>query len=166
MSQKERGWMQTALVLGAILVMLICCLMGAWLGGITGFVLGSRTAPQSQTVEPYEFEFEYPELPSPWLPEFPDLENLGERPWLGVEFRSVENGAEIVTVIDESPAERVGLQAGDIITAIDGRAITQSYPLNTAILDYLPGDRIALTVLRGDREIELVAQLEGMVVKP
>lgn len=42
---------------------------------------------------------------------------------LGVELKSADAGLEIVHVIPGSPAERAGIEAGDIITRIDGQSI-------------------------------------------
>lgn len=43
---------------------------------------------------------------------------------LGVEVRGTAKGLEIVHVIPESPAEECGLKAGDILTAVDGRDLS------------------------------------------
>jgi carboxyl-terminal processing protease len=44
---------------------------------------------------------------------------------LGLELKAGEGGLLIVKVITGSPAERNGMQAGDVITAVDGRSVAQ-----------------------------------------
>ncbi len=51
-------------------------------------------------------------------------------------------------IVAGSPAAAAGLQAEDLITAIDGQAIDREHPLDLALLTHAPGDTITLTVLR------------------
>ena len=44
---------------------------------------------------------------------------------LGIELKAAETGLLIVKIITGSPAERGGLQAGDVITAVDGKSVLQ-----------------------------------------
>jgi putative serine protease PepD len=48
-----------------------------------------------------------------------------------------------------SPADKVGLRAGDIITEFDGRAITSSEELIVAIRSKNVGDKVMITYKRG-----------------
>jgi len=48
------------------------------------------------------------------------------------------------------PADRAGLRPGDVITALDGRPITNSDDLIVAIGAHAPGDQVTLTVKRGN----------------
>lgn len=70
--------------------------------------------------------------------------------YLGVTVRDNANGtgAQIGTVRDGSPAAKAGLKAGDIITAIDGTAVTDASQLTGAIGTHRPGDKVTLTVKR------------------
>jgi putative serine protease PepD len=47
-----------------------------------------------------------------------------------------------------SPAAKAGLQAGDIITAVDGQHVTSVNQFVAAIANYAPGDTVTLTVNR------------------
>jgi S1-C subfamily serine protease len=58
-------------------------------------------------------------------------------------------GARIVSVQGGSPAGDAGLQAGDVVTAIDQRPITTSTELTAAVRSNSPGDEVTLTVRRG-----------------
>jgi len=66
----------------------------------------------------------------------------------------VEFGNLVVEVSPDSPADRAGLQPEDIITAVDGTAITQEQSLGGLIIDqYQPGDTVQLTIIRdGDEQ--------------
>jgi len=98
------------------------------------------------------------------------------RPWIGVyyvpidpavaaaEDLPVDSGALIGTtdgsgeaVFPGSPAEAAGLQAGDIITAVNGEQIGADTELSMLILPHAPGDTITLRVLRDDsvQEVEV-----------
>ena len=48
-----------------------------------------------------------------------------------------------------SPAAKAGLRVGDIITAIDGRAVADSADVITRISPFKPGDSVTLTLERG-----------------
>lgn len=48
------------------------------------------------------------------------------------------------------PAEKVGLQAGDIIFEIDGRSIDERLPLSSYINQFTPGKKLGLRIQRGN----------------
>jgi membrane-associated protease RseP (regulator of RpoE activity) len=48
-----------------------------------------------------------------------------------------------------SPAEKAGLQAGDRIVAVDGKAVKLAEELVKAVRERKPGDKVKLTLLRG-----------------
>jgi 2-alkenal reductase len=68
---------------------------------------------------------------------------------------AVQNGAYVAAVEDGTPADDAGLQADDVITAVDGVSLAQNNSLRLVLTGYRPGDTITLTVQRGSREIEL-----------
>ncbi len=63
-------------------------------------------------------------------------------------------GAEIVEVVDDSPASAAGLQAGDVITAVDGKTLDGEASLADVIGGYAPGDEVTLSVARPGAEEE------------
>ena len=62
-------------------------------------------------------------------------------------------------VVSGSPADDAGLQAGDIITAVDGLAVDRDNPLDLQVLRFAPGDAITLDVLRDGESLQLQATL-------
>jgi S1-C subfamily serine protease len=63
---------------------------------------------------------------------------------------AVDRGAAVVGVVPNGPADQAGIQAGDVIVGFDGRTITGSDELGTAIRSDSPGDIVSVTVVRSD----------------
>jgi 2-alkenal reductase len=64
----------------------------------------------------------------------------------------VDNGVFLTEVTAGGPADFAGLSAGDIVLAIDGVAIDEQNTFSELLFDYLPGDQIAVDVLRGSEQ--------------
>jgi serine protease Do len=71
----------------------------------------------------------------------------------------IGGGSNDEPVVAGGPADEAGLQAGDIITAVDGLAVDRSNPLDLQVLRFAPGDEILLDVLRAGESLELSATL-------
>jgi len=78
----------------------------------------------------------------------------------------VDYGAWIVrgargepAIFPNSPADKVGLRAGDIILELNGEKITPERKLAKIIMKYSPGDKITLKILRGEEEKEIKVTL-------
>jgi S1-C subfamily serine protease len=78
---------------------------------------------------------------------------------------SVDHGAMIAGVVSGGPADKAGLKAatrqtiidgqqyavgGDIVTAVDGQAVTSSDDLSRLVSEHRAGDRVRLTVIGAD----------------
>jgi serine protease Do len=70
-----------------------------------------------------------------------------------------EKGALVQSVSPGYPAAEAGVQKGDIITAIDGRAVGASEEVVRIISAKDPGSKVRLTVFRGGKEMHLTASL-------
>jgi len=68
----------------------------------------------------------------------------------------VEQGVLIQDVVPEGPAERAGIQPGDIVIAFTGEAIESNDDLLTAIRSHQPGDRVEVGIVRADGERDVV----------
>ena len=73
-------------------------------------------------------------------------------PYLGVSVGDADGGAQIQTVSPGSPADRAGLEVGDVVTKIGDRAIANSEDLVGAIQSSQVGAQLNLTVKRGGSE--------------
>ena len=62
------------------------------------------------------------------------------------------SGKTGLSVLFDSPAMKAGLQAGDIIAAVDGKEITLDHPLPEILGDLSKGDTLELLIIRGGEE--------------
>ena len=93
-----------------------------------------------------------------------------KRPYIGISGSSVgtetaqrynlPEGVYIEAVEKDSPAEKAELQKGDIITKIDGNAVTSVNELNKYKNTHVIGDVITLTVYRNNAENDIQLTLE------
>jgi len=78
------------------------------------------------------------------------------RPWLGVHTQEIQGRVVVTRVTPESPAQKAGLQRGDIITAIDGKELAGQADLYKRIWAYgKPGVKVPLRVLQGNRVLDI-----------
>jgi regulator of sigma E protease len=70
---------------------------------------------------------------------------------LGLEFWSPPIPAEIGAVAPDSPAAKAGLATGDVVVAVDGRAI-EDFAALARILTASPGQELSLTIRRAGVE--------------
>ena len=65
---------------------------------------------------------------------------------------SVDQGAYVKTVSAGSPATKAGIEVGDVVVAVDGKAATGAASLGGLIRQHLPGDEVQIKVVRdGER---------------
>ena len=83
----------------------------------------------------------------------------GELLTLGVATREREQGLELVSVLDGGAAERAGLNAGDVLIAIDRLRVT-GRNLQRRLARFESGERVTASVFRGDELLEV-----GVVLK-
>jgi len=67
------------------------------------------------------------------------------------------NGALVSQVLEDSPAEKAGIKAGDVITAVNGKALKSDTELRNTIGLMRVGDKANLTLLRDGKEMRLTA---------
>ena len=92
---------------------------------------------------------------------FQDLKKYGKvrRGMLGVVVDRTEAGIAIQEVLPASPAEKAGLQPGDVITAFNGKTITSIDELVFKIRSTQPGFPARLTILRGNQQLDVQVRL-------
>lgn len=72
---------------------------------------------------------------------------------------AVDSGAYVNEVVADGPAAQAGIQQGDIITAVNGEAITSADGLIIAIREHEVGEKVTLTVMRGTEEQQVEVTL-------
>jgi serine protease DegQ len=89
------------------------------------------------------------------------------RGWIGVEVQDLTpelaeslklaaaNGTLIASVLSRGPADRAGLQRGDVLVAIDGKPVTDSSSMLNLVAALRPGNKAEVTVLREGRSRQL-----------
>ena len=83
-----------------------------------------------------------------------------EHAYLGVALEDAESGgARIATVTAGSPAADAGLEAGDVVTALDGESISNAEELTAAVISKQPGDKVQIAVKRDGSTKTLTATL-------
>ena len=94
------------------------------------------------------------------------------KPYIGVSISDVSAeaqlygipvGAAVQAVTEGGPAQKAGLQVNDVITAVDGEAITGSADLVDRVGGSQVGDVLTLTVYRMGQELELKLTVEEQI---
>ena len=90
-----------------------------------------------------------------------DFINYGsvQRAVLGVAMQQTDQGVVVASVKGDSPAEKAGVQKGDIIKEINFTAITSASDLQVQVNKYRPGEKIVLTVERDGVAKEMILNL-------
>ena len=83
----------------------------------------------------------------------------GQQAFLGVTLADASGGAGVAQVVSGSPADKAGLEAGDVITKIDSTTVSTSAEAVTAIRSRQVGDTITLTWTRDGRTMTGKAEL-------
>ena len=105
------------------------------------------TKGRSNGGQPYADEFEFAETDFTTMAKLTDGPN--GRPSLGVQLDSRMNDrASVAQVRSGSPADKAGLQPGDIILAVNGREINSPDDLVREVSRLAAGDRVQLIVDR------------------
>ena len=104
-----------------------------------------------------------------------DIEKYGsvKRGYLGVSFQELDQdkadalhidkstGLYIDNVAPGSGAAQAGLQHGDIISKVNGKTVYESSDLQEPVARLQPGDKIDITVLRGNEEKNVSVTLKA-----
>lgn len=102
-------------------------------------------------------------IPVRWLIHiFPDLYEQGSviHSFLGVALQKNGNTMEIMYVLPNSPADRIGLEAGDILSTFADQPIRNMIDAHDAILEFTPGTLVKIEWERGSEKRKSYAMLE------
>ncbi|QNP41831.1 S41 family peptidase [Lysobacter terrestris] len=106
-----------------------------------------------------------------------DEASRGSYGGVGVELQRQPDGAlRVIAPIDDTPAARAGIKAGDIITAIDGKPFKPDEGDSSGPLRGEPGSKVTLTIVRESkpkpfdvvltRETIRVVSVKGRMLEP
>lgn len=96
------------------------------------------------------------------------------RGWLGVMIQGVDRdlaasfgldkatGALVANVMADSPAEKAGLKAGDIILSVEGKEVQRSSQLPQIVGRYAPEAKVKMQVLRDGKKQNMVVVIGAM----
>jgi putative serine protease PepD len=82
--------------------------------------------------------------------------------YLGVSMADAtggQDGALVQEVTPDSPAARAGLRAGDLVVALDGKAVQSYSEMVARIRAHTPGDKVTIGVIRRGDETTITATL-------
>lgn len=144
---------------------------GGPLFNLDGEVIGVNTAIFSPTGASVGISFSVPSAVA--RPVIAQLIEHGEtrRGWLGVNVQPVTpdmaramglssaRGAVVTRIDPEGPAAGSGLQAGDVILAIGGRAVADDRRLTRIVAETEPGARVRLEVFRRGESLTLNVEI-------
>jgi membrane-associated protease RseP (regulator of RpoE activity) len=138
--RRRTGWLLAAAAATASLLALVIVGVIREVGSPSGVAVDRSPATQNTDVEP-------PSQPSV----------RGAAAWLGVDGADVPDrtGAVVVSVSERSPAAAAGLVAGDLIIAVDGRAIASFADLQVVVAEHDAGDVVVLEVMRATVRLEV-----------
>ncbi len=134
---------------------------GGALVNLNGDLVGINTAIASQTGTFAGYSFAVPSSIVSKVVD--DLIKYGEvqRALLGVQMQEVDaelakekglktlNGVFVAGFSEESAAKAAGLQAGDVITEINGVKVSTGAQLQEQVTRYRPGDKVKVAYMRG-----------------
>lgn len=136
----------------------------------SGQVIGINTAVSS---EGENIGFAIPvNIIKTLLQEFEKRGGSFERPYIGVQYQMIDRktaianglveGAYVMGVVSESPAEKAGIQEEDVITKLDGVKVVSSdeQSITKILLDKKIGQTVQITIWRDGEEKTLSVTLE------
>jgi serine protease Do len=144
---------------------------GGPLFNMAGEVVGINTAIYSPSGGSVGIGFSVPSRTARGI--IDQLVKYGEtrRGWLGVRIQSVTDdlveslgldkarGALIADVTPTGPAEKAGIESGDVVIEFDSRPIKEMKDLPRLVADTAIGKKVAVKVLRKGKEVMITAEV-------
>ncbi|HUW95798.1 MAG TPA: PDZ domain-containing protein [Anaerolineae bacterium] len=158
MSSKLKKWyVILGLTLGGLAACLLLLMAGGLAGGLAGYVAAHRGGViglpgpwqglRPQITQPEETPKTSPQVPQPWQmpPEMMLEPSSGQL-----------RGAVVVEVDSGGPADQAGMETGDIIIAVNNKAMDEDRDLAALIGSHKPGDEVVVTIVRPGDDTELM----------
>jgi serine protease Do len=125
-----------------------------------GAVIGDRIQERVSRI-PFDFDFDF---------DF-QLRNLMRRGRLGVSIEELtpqlatyfgaKDGVLVSSVVEDSPASRAGLKAGDVIVSFNGQTVSSSSDLTRSLRDVRADAEVTIGIVRERKEVSLKTKLEA-----
>ncbi len=140
---------------------------GGALIDISGNLVGINSAIYSRNGGSMGIGFAIPISIAKQVMEQIAVEGVVTRGWVGVEAQNLNtelaesfglpsiNGALIAGIIPNSPAERAGLRAGDVLIAINDKPVINSATMLNLIAVLKPNKKADLKIIRAGKQIEI-----------
>jgi len=158
MSSKLKKWyVILGMTLGGLAVCLLLLMAGGLAGGLAGYVAAQRGGVIGlpgpwQELRPHipqgqETPKTSPQVPQPWQmpPEMMLEPSSGQL-----------RGAVVVEVDSGGPAADAGVEEGDIIIAVDNKAMGEDQDLAVLITRHKPDDEVVVTIVQPGDDPELM----------
>ncbi len=110
------------------------------------------------------------EIPEIHIPDIPQIFTTLRSPMLGVEAESlgsqlasyfgVKEGVLVRSVLKDTPAEKAGIKAGDVITKVDGSGVTTPNELSSAIRSASSKKTFPIDLMRDHKEMSITVTVE------
>jgi hypothetical protein len=122
---------------------------------LTTAIVRRLTAGGAAVVELSPIEQEQPAAPGA------GEASRGYGPYLGTipDMSPRDFGLRLTGVREGSPADRAGLQAGDVVVEFDGKPVADIYAYTYALRERAPGDSVVIVVERDGTTVRVVAVL-------
>ncbi len=89
--------------------------------------------------------------------------------WHGIaveDATGVKNGLTVSAIEKESPAAKIGLKSGDVITSVGGQDVARPLDLERAFLGRKTGEEVSLAVRRNQESLKLSLTLASLPNRP
>lgn len=127
---------------------------------VQGFAVGDEIALSVQRGQD-NLELSATLAAAPDMSQMPGMQMMPmfDRPFLGIALEDGDTGVTIRQVAPDSPAAEVGLQVGDIITAINGETVSNAQAVADAVSALNIGDSVILDITRAGEAMSIEATL-------
>jgi serine protease Do len=95
-----------------------------------------------------------------------DWSDQNPRTYIGITRDGEHENVRIAQIRASSPAERAGLQVGDVISKFDGRPVSNFDELLDRMSRHKPKDQVQLTIVRGEATVEVSVELDSWPQNP
>jgi membrane-associated protease RseP (regulator of RpoE activity) len=150
--RRRRGTMRWKMSVAAGLVLILAgALGGLYAGGVFGGGGSSHAAVAASQGDALSATSSSQDNTSP----------SDQSVYLGVQITQTADGPTIASVIADSPADKAGLQRGDVIKAIDGTSVSDVQAIRDALNGKNAGDTVTVSITRNGNAQDVTVTLEA-----